>query len=123
MGGEDKWEHIDPKLGWGLLALGLGKDRAGQRAMARAQCSHGVTIVWTVTNTYVQWCFQGEGLKMLGGSGETPLQCLHQGTALSWVLGEQHVKEHPGQCRSGHAWQHTWSRGAPKGKACPPKAT
>lgn len=30
MSGEDKWEHTDPKLGWGLLALRLGKDRDGQ---------------------------------------------------------------------------------------------
>lgn len=51
MSGDDKWEHTDPRLCWGLLALRLGKDRDGQRVMARAQCGHGVTSVWAVTNT------------------------------------------------------------------------
>lgn len=60
---------------------------------------------------------------MLGGSGETPRQCLHQETAPIWALEEQLVKEHPGQCRSGRAWQQSRSGRAPEGKVCPPKAT
>lgn len=52
--------------------------------MARAQCGYSVTNVCAVTNTCTQWCCQGEGLEMLGGSGEIPQQCLHQGTSPSW---------------------------------------
>lgn len=61
---------------------------------------------------------------MLGGIWrDPPRQCLHQGTALSWALGEQLVKELPGQCRFGRAWQQSWSGRAPEGKVCPLKAT
>lgn len=89
--------------------------------MARAQCGYSVTNVCAVTNTCTQWCCQGEGLEMLGGSGEIPQQGLHQGTSPSW--GGQLVQECPRQCRSSHVWQQSWSGRAPEGKVCPLKST
>lgn len=38
MSGEDKWEHRDPKLGWGLLALRLGKKDKDDQSPVWLQC-------------------------------------------------------------------------------------
>lgn len=101
---------------------------AGQRQ--RWPESNGQSPVWSWCHQCVGchqhlcWVVLPEGgtgdLEGLGGSGGTPWQCL---PAPSWILEEQHVKEHPGQCRSGHAWQQMWSGRDPEEKVCSPRAT